>query len=242
MDTEYLIDKRFPVLDRGWIELSDFMPHPLTGVSGDLAIVNAARVSFLGESKGEMADKKLLMYLVKNHHTSPLEMAVFKFRVHAPVLVFWQWARHRAASYNSSSGRYVEFEEDQFYVPSQWRLQSASNKQGSDGLLDEETNCALIERLKERYEQGFDDYENALSLGVAREQARLFLHGWASYYTWIVKVDAHNLMGFLRQRMAADAQWEIKQYANVIHDEFFKTLLPWTAEAFETYAPKKSGE
>lgn len=83
-----LIGQRVPLLDKGFIELIDFMPHPLTGVSGDLAIVNAARVSFLGESKGDTADKKLLMYLMKHKHTSPFEMCVFKFRVHAP-LITW---------------------------------------------------------------------------------------------------------------------------------------------------------
>ena len=41
-----LLGKRVPVLDKGWIELQDVM-------GDDLAIVNAARVSFLGESKGD---------------------------------------------------------------------------------------------------------------------------------------------------------------------------------------------
>ena len=83
-----LIGKRVDVLDKGWIELVDLMPHPASGVSGDLAIVNAARVSFLGESKGDEKDKKLLFYLLRNHHTSPFEMCEFKFRVRAP-LVTW---------------------------------------------------------------------------------------------------------------------------------------------------------
>jgi thymidylate synthase (FAD) len=83
-----LIGKRVDVLDKGWIELVDLMPHPDSGISGDLAIVNAARVSFLGESKGDEKDKKLLFYLMRNFHTSPFEMSEFKFRVRAP-LVTW---------------------------------------------------------------------------------------------------------------------------------------------------------
>lgn len=89
--TEQLTGKRIDLLDKGWIELIDFMPHPATGVSGDLAIVNAARVSFLGESKGVEQDKKLLFYLIKNAHTSPFEMVEFKFRVRAPLVTWWQW-------------------------------------------------------------------------------------------------------------------------------------------------------
>ena len=42
-----LIGVRVPILDKGYVELLDLMPHPATGVSGDMAIVNAARVSFL---------------------------------------------------------------------------------------------------------------------------------------------------------------------------------------------------
>jgi thymidylate synthase (FAD) len=86
--TPDLIGQRVPILDKGFLELIDFMPHPLTGVSGDLAIVNAARVSFLGESKGQDRDKKLLLYLLREKHTSPFEMCIFKFRVHAP-LITW---------------------------------------------------------------------------------------------------------------------------------------------------------
>jgi thymidylate synthase (FAD) len=82
------IPKRINVLDKGFIELVDMMPHPAAGVSGDLAIVNAARVSFLGESKGDEADKKLLFYLMRHRHTSPFEQVEFKFRVKAPLVVW----------------------------------------------------------------------------------------------------------------------------------------------------------
>lgn len=76
-----LIGRQFPVLDQGYIELQDFM-------GDDLAIVNAARVSFLGESKGAEQDKKLLFYLMRHRHTSPFEQVEFKFRVRAPLVVW----------------------------------------------------------------------------------------------------------------------------------------------------------
>ncbi len=233
--TSDIIGRRIPILDKGFIELVDFMPHPLTGVSGDLAIVNAARVSFLGESKGEDRDKKLLIYLLKNKHTSPFEMVEFKFRLHAPLVTLWQLVRHRTASLNLSSGRYVEFKEDEFYVPTVWRKQSPSNKQASLGELEIEANNVLTQKLLQHYEAGYRLYEDALQQGVAREQARLFLPGFSVYYSCIFKVDAHNLMHFLKLRMAEDAQYEIRVYARAIYEHFFKPLLPWTAEAFETF-------
>lgn len=233
-----LIGKRVEVLDKGWVELVDLMPHPMTDTSGDLAIVNAARVSFLGESKGPERDKKLLFYLLRNRHTSPFEMVEFKFRVHAPLVTWWQWVRHRVWNFNAQSGRYSAFEEDDFYVPDVWRLQAKDNKQASEGEVEADINSALTSKLLAHYEQGFALYQEALESGVAKEMARLFLPGFSVYYTWVAKVDAHNLMHFLRLRMASDAQYEIRAYAQAIYEHFFKPALPWTAEAFEQYVLK----
>ncbi len=223
-----LFTKRVPVLDKGWIELQDLMGN-------DLAIVNAARVSFLGESKGGPRDKQLLFYLMQHRHTSPFEMVEFKFRVRAPLVTWWQWVRHRTFNMNAQSGRYTPFEEDDFYVPEVWRLQSKDNKQASEGTLTGPDGEALTAQLIAHYAEGFRLYREALDRGVAREMARLFLPGFAVYYTWVTKIDAHNLMHFLRLRMAPDAQYEIRVYAWAIYQHFFRPALPWTAEAFETY-------
>jgi thymidylate synthase (FAD) len=236
--TDGLIGARVDVLDKGFIELLDLMPHPASGISGDLAIVNAARVSFLGESKGADADKKLLFYLMRNQHSSPFEMVEFKFRLRAPVVTYWQWIRHRTFHYqsaNAQSGRYTPFEEEDFYVPSVWRKQSSSNKQASDGEIDPADNAALTDKLRGFYETSYALYQDALTAGVSKEMARLFLPGFSVYYTWVIKVDAWNLINFLRLRMAKDAQYEIRAYAQAIYRHFFKPALPWTAEACEQY-------
>ena len=233
--TADLLNKRVSVLDKGWIELIDLMPHPSAGVSGDLAIVNAARVSFLGESKGEEKDRKLLFYLLRHQHTSPFEMVEFKFRVRAPLVTWWQWVRHRTWNFNAQSGRYTPFEEDDFYAPTVWRRQAKDNKQASEGELPPDDSALLTQNLLDHYQRSYELYEEALQRGVAREIARLFLPGFSVYYTWVTKVDAHNLMHFLRLRMAPDAQYEIRAYAEAIYHHFFKPALPWTAEAFELY-------
>lgn len=231
------LGERFDVLDKGYVELLDFMPHPATGVPGDLAIVNAARVSFMGDSKGDEADEKLLRYLLKHQHTSPFEQVQFKFRVKAPLVTYWQWVRHRTfhfQSVNSQSGRYTPFDEDEFYVPSAWRKQSADNKQGSDGYLDADAAYVLDAMLQKTIEQSNSFYQMALQQGVAKEQARLFLPAFGAYYTWVISVDALNLMNFLKLRLADDAQYEIRVYAEALY-KFFRDALPWTALAFKEY-------
>lgn len=209
-----MIGKRVNVLDKGWIELEDMMGN-------DQSIVDAARTSYLGKSKGDEADKQLLFSLMKKSHSTPFEMVEFRFKIHAPMIVMAQWVRHRTWSYNSRSARYSAFSDNDFYIP-EW--------QG-----DVEHINLVDAALKEHYIRCFKTYELTLECGVSKEQARLFLPGFAMYYTWIAKVDAHNLMHFLKLRMASSAQYEIRQYANAIYQEFFKPMLPWTAEAFERY-------
>lgn len=135
-----------------------------------------------------------------------------------------------------NSGRYTPFEENDFYVPDVWRKQSKDNKQASEGEVDLATNDDLTQKLIEHYDEGFKLYSEALENGVSKEIARLFLPGFSVYYTWVTKIDAHNLMRFLRLRMASDAQYEIRVYANAIYEHIFKPALPWTAEAFEKYS------
>lgn len=210
------------VLDQGFVELQDVMGN-------DLAIVNAARVSFLGESKGAEQDKRLLAYLLSHRHTSPFEQVVFKFRIKAPLLVWWQMVRHRTASLNMQSGRYTEFQDDAFYLPTEWRWQAVGNKQGSDGVIDAPEASMFTNSLAAHYEESYRLYRQAIDVGVAREQARLFLPGFGVYYTGVWKMDAHNLMHFLSLRMGSDAQYEIRQYAQAIY-RIFADTLPWTAE------------
>lgn len=245
-----LIGKRIPVLDKGYVELVDCMPHPASGYTFDNAIVTAARVSFMGESKGEVADAKLIHYLMKHSHSSPFEQAQFKFRCKMPLLVERQWTRHRSFRFthaNAQSFRYTEAEEDDFYIPSEWRLQSPSNKQGSEGLLEPDGNGEWGSRqftdlLNKTVIHDYTMYQLAIDKGVAREQARLFLPAFALYTTWIMSVDAWNLLHFLKLRMDEHAQYEIRVYANALYTEFVKPMMPITAEAFESYMMNMSGE
>jgi len=231
-DNASLIGKRVNVLDKGFIELQALM-------GDDLAIVNAARVSFLGESKGADKDKKLLFYLLRMRHTSPFEMVEFKFRIRCPLVTWWQLVRHRTLNLNLQSGRYTPFEENDFYVPEVWRKQATDNKQASEGTLEGPDGEALTRELVEHYTRSYALYQQAIQKGVAREMARLFLPGFAVYYTGVIKCDAHNLMHLMRLRMANEAQYEIRVYAQAIYEHFFKPALPWTAEAFEQYVLNK---
>ncbi len=208
------IGLRESVLDQGFVELVDYL-------GDDDAPVDAARVSFAKQAQNYTKEQNdgLYRYLVAHNHTSPLEMVTLKFRVHAPVVTWWHWVRHRIGiSFNFVSGRYVPFQEGQFYTPEQWRIQSKSNKQGSaEGeFLDPETGAIFDAARDKLYEQAFYLYDRMLAAGVAKEQARLVLPGFGLYYTAIVQMNARSLMNFLTLREDSHAQFEIREYASAI--------------------------
>ncbi len=211
-------------LDKGFVELQDKM-------GDDLSIVNAARTSYLGESKGYDKDIKLLRYLWEHNHTSPFEMIELKFRLKIPIMVARQIMRYRTANVNEQSYRYTEANEDDIYLIDQWRLQSKSNKQMSDGLTSEANSRTLTRLFKQHSELSYQLYEEALQLGASREIARVFLPAFALYTTIIFKIDGKNLLHIFDQRLRPEAQQETKELVEIMFNMFEKHY-PETSKLF----------
>jgi thymidylate synthase (FAD) len=224
---EEILDKEFPVLDKGFIRLVDYL-------GADERIVQAARVSYGKGAKSYREDKSLIAYLLRNNHSSPFEQVVFTFHIKLPIFVARQWVRHRTARLNEISGRYSVMK-DEFYIPAPEDLaaQSAENKQGRQAqALDPEKAKEVRALLAEGQKSAYAGYTRLLE-EVAREIARINLP--LSLYTeWYWQIDLHNLLHFLRLRLDAHAQKEIRLYAGVLYD-IVKKVCPFTAEAFEEY-------
>lgn len=198
------------VLDKGFVRLIDHM-------GSDLSVVNAARVSF-GKRKEafEEGDAKLIGYLAEHEHTSPFRHTALTLHVKAPIFVFRQWMKHRIGSeFNEISGRYVEFPEDEFFVPAAFRKQAKVNKQGSEGEIDAANRARAMESYLESCRGAVGHYKELLALGVCREQARCVLPvGLYSEVYWTVSLQA--VAHFIRLRTDSHAQWEIQQYAAAV--------------------------
>ena len=205
---------------QGWIGLVDRL-------GTETSIVNAARVSF-GKIRTEMDDRDaaLVRYLIKNHHTSPLEHVVFTFLVHCPLFIRSQWHRHRTWSYNEISRRYTDVDIE-FYTPPELREQAESDRQASRPAehLDQAACKALIE---EHHKCSLDLYHKLLEQGVCREQARGVLPQDMMTTFWAT-VDLNNLLKFLELRDSDHAQWEIREYAIAIK-KLIKPDFPHVAE------------
>jgi thymidylate synthase (FAD) len=205
-----MVNPDIKVLDKGFVRLIDHM-------GSDLSVVNAARVSF-GKVKSsfEDSDAKLVDYLAEHEHTSPFRHTALTLHVKAPIFVFRQWMKHRIGSeFNEISGRYVEFPEDEFFVPEQFRRQAKVNKQGSEGRIGEAEHGKALETYLASCRSAVAHYKELIALGVCREQARCVLPlALYSEVYWTVSLQA--VAHFIRLRADSHAQWEIQQYAAAV--------------------------
>ena len=244
------MDEPLAVLNDGHVQLIDVM-------GDDMAIVDAARVSYGAGTKRVSADRHLIRFLMRHRHTTPFEMCEIKFRVRVPMDCWRQWIRHRTASVNEYSTRYSHaIDSAQQTDPQEWRSQAKSNKQGSGAFLTEfpegtgpldfgdwytvnvPPEGASIGDSLSQQEAALQKlireiYEQRLALGVAKEQARKDLP-LSTYTEAYWKMDLHNLFHFLGLRMDPHAQLEIRSFANAVA-EVVKVWVPWAWEAFEDY-------
>ena len=222
------------VLDKGYVRLVDVL-------GSDLSIVNAARVSYDKESpKFTDKDVKLINFLIREGHTSPLRHAALTFEVYAPLMVARQWWKYAVASthiddqngWNESSRRYIT-EQEEFYVPDaySWRSKPENSKQGSGPAVDSDIGGYYSNNLFDIVEHGTKLYHEALAQGIAPELARLFLPAYGMYVRWRWTVSLQGVMTFLDQRLPHDAQVEIQEYAKAVEsltkEAFPKTMEIW---------------
>ncbi len=211
----------------GFVCLVDSMPRE----NLDSAIVQAARVSYAGGTTATRSDEGLIRYLLRHWHNTPFEMVEFKFHIKMPIYIARQHLRHRTASVNELSGRYSVMPTE-FFTPDEFRKQSQTNKQSSEGVLEN----ADPTKINKHCEESFQLYNELLEQGCCRELARAHLP-LSTYTEFYWKINLHNLMHYLQLRMEAGAQKEIQDYANAIY-ELVKDKVPFTMKAFSDFRLK----
>ncbi len=214
-----------PVLNHGYVALTDVM-------GDDRTPAKTARTSFRNvKERTPEEDAKLTDYLVRNRHTTPLEFCQVRFYMKMPLFVSAQLVRHRTASINQISFRYVTAARE-FYVPAMDRMQrkAESNKQGSSSeVVDDPERCAAV--IASACDVAFDNYDFLLAAGLAPELARMVLPV-GTYTEWYWQADLHNFLGMLRLRLDPHAQYEIRVYAEAML-ALVRPVFPTIIEAWE---------
>lgn len=233
------------------------------GYCDDWMPAKAARASFGKQDKtGENveADKKLMKYLADHEHMTPFEYQHATFLIECPLFIRSQIHRHRTFSYNEISRRYTS-ENLEFWMPTNFRKQSKSNKQASTDEIvepfvvgfDSEASLLEYENIYGKvpptdplklYKAGIDyalmQYKRLIEGGVCREQARALLP--QSLLTrFYMGGNLRNWAHFIKLRSDTHAQQEVQVIANRIASQL-QSLWPESCRALGIGDEGGSGE
>lgn len=221
------------------VQMSSEMTVKLIRASAsDEMVVQAAKVSVIGENNVDTVPERLINSLMRNRHGVPFEHTSFTFFVEVPIFVARQWVKHRMSSLNEVSGRYTQLI-PKFYVPEANRPMinlgtKMDPKMAEASYLQHQT---VVNTELEVARVAWRAYESRIKLGIAEEMARSVLP--VSIYTQFYwTLNARSLMNFLERRVEDEnarvishPQWEIQMAALQVQD-IFAQEMPITANSF----------
>lgn len=215
----------------------------IDAMGDDVSIARAAWIS-TGPDEREKDPGRvegLIRYLMTHRHGTPFEHTSITFRVHAPIMVFREWMRHRIQSFNEQSGRYTQFD-PVFYVPGDDRplvnVGTSARPKMDFGDGGEELLGEVQGVLQDAYAQSWYWYKHLLDMGIANEVARLVVPV-GMFSSMYATTNLRGWLHFLGLRTSEEnatyqghPQWEIVQTAKMV-EEHLRTLFPITMKVFD---------
>jgi len=169
----------------------------------------AARVSNPSNQNNTATAPKLVQYLIKNQHWSPLEMVHVSMEIRTTRDIARQILRHRSFMFQEYSQRYADPTKDLGFVNREARLQDAKNRQnsievGDNKLLQENWNIRQARVISE----SLYAYNWAIENGIAKEQARAVLPEGNTESVMIVTGTLRSWVHYCQLRMDKATQKE----------------------------------
>ena len=165
----------------GWcntlkVQIINYSQPPNTSAETMTELVAyCARVSNPSNQANKDTAEKLIKYLIKNKHWSPLEMVHLTLEIETTRDIARQILRHRSFSFQEFSQRYADPTKDLDFVLREARLQDTKNRQNSIETDNLQLQAFWEERQKRVIEEAKNAYEWAIANGIAKEQARAVL-------------------------------------------------------------------
>lgn len=169
-----------------------------------------ARVSNPSNQNNTATAPKLVQYLIKNQHWSPLEMVHVSMEIKTTRDIARQILRHRSFSFQEYSQRYADPTKDLGFVTREARLQDVKNRQNSvelspdENRLAEEWNVMQMQALN----ASRMTYQWAIERGIAKEQARAVLPEGMTESTIIMAGSLRSWVHYCTLRMDKATQKE----------------------------------
>jgi len=187
-------------------------------------VAYCARVSNPANQSNTETSERLIKYLVKNKHWSPLEMVSACLEVETTRDIARQLLRHRSFSFQEFSQRYADPTKDLDFVCREARLQDTKNRQNSIEVNDD--------YLKERWEEeqlkvilaSKQAYKWAIDNGIAKEQARAVLPEGLTVSRLYVNGTLRSWVHYIELRSGNGTQKEHIEIANACADVISKVF------------------
>jgi thymidylate synthase (FAD) len=170
-----------------------------------------ARVSNPANQMNEETSERLIQYLIKNSHWSPLEMVDVTLEIETTRDIARQMLRHRSFSFQEFSQRYANPNElNNTFVLREARLQDLKNRQNSVEVNNPELQKEWAKRQQAVIDLAKETYEWAISegVGIAKEQARCVLPEGNTISKLYMKGSLRSWIHYLQLRSANGTQKE----------------------------------
>jgi len=203
--------------------------QPLRGEDSNLInaqdlVAFCARVSNPSNQLNTETSDKLIRYLVKNKHWSPLEMVSVCLEVVTTRDIARQLLRHRSFSFQEFSQRYADPVKELNFVTREARLQDPKNRQNSIEIHNKLLQEQWVSHQQEVIDLAREKYEWAIRSGIAKEQARVVLPEGLIESKLYVNGTLRSWIHYIQLRSASGTQKEhieiAKACATVISDIF----------------------
>ena len=179
----------------------------------------------------EVQSKRLIKYLIDHQHWSPFEMASMTVKITTTRDISRQILRHRSFSFQEFSQRYQDIKVlNEKPVFREARLQDTKNRQNSLVCESEELQNLWHEQQQQVWTNCMNAYNNALSLGIAKEQARALLPEGLCQTQMYMTGSIRSWIHYLKIRTGPETQKEHRDVAQEIK-KIFIWQLPIIGEA-----------
>jgi len=176
-------------------------------------IAYCARVSNPSNQLNTDTSEKLIRYLVKHQHWSPLEMVSACCEITTTRDIARQILRHRSFSFQEFSQRYADPTKDLSFVLREARLQDTKNRQNSISTDDSELQSWWDAKQKFIIEHSRLIYQEAIEKGIAKEQARAVLPEGLTESRLYMNGTLRSWIHFIELRSANGTQLEHQEVA-----------------------------
>ena len=192
-------------------------------------IAYCARVSNPSNQLNTETSEKLIRYLVKHQHWSPLEMVSACIEITTTRDIARQILRHRSFSFQEFSQRYADPTKDLSFVLREARLQDTKNRQNSIETSDSELTAWWDAQQKFVIENVQRIYTEAIERGIAKEQARAVLPEGLIESRLYMNGTLRSWIHFIELRSANGTQKEHQEVA-IACAKVIATVFPMAAD------------